>query len=466
MTAPISDVLEPSTGVTGRVVWTVTIVAGLLYGWYAVAAHLSLRTNAFDLSLFDYALWTSLHGRLGYVPFIGHSIFSEHFVPILMVLLPVYSLWQSPWTLLVIQVLAIAGAVWSMGRLMVVYRLEPFAAVAAAAAFVLSKKSYEAFSSFFYPECLQPLLAAGCVWGWLRSQTLVYWLCVVLLLSTKEEVAIYLAAFGLVQSWLAESSSRRRTGVATVCVAVVWLVIAIAVGIPAVRHAEGLPGWSHFIDARYGSEQGLQSGIILRRVFSMSSLSKCFNLLGSFGFLSAAAPEWLIVIVPGLVLSLAAKPDSGQSAMMGHYFWPFLPWLAISAIAGIRRLQRSYPRVATTWCALLLLAVVADSPIFRSAAPFRVDPAAGEVRRGLPLDTTGMAVAAQPNLVPHLPHSWSVRTIGPDQSNPSCNLVLLTSVGDTWPFTAQEISALADDYNARGEYEALSDGPLFVFRRR
>src|SRR5206468_2880740 len=155
-----------------------------------------------------------------------------------------------------------------------------------------------------------------------------------------------------------------------------------------------------------------------------------------------------------------------QSAMMGHYFWPFLPWLAISAIAGIRRLQRSYPRVATTWCALLLVAIVADSPIFRSAVPFRVDSAAGTVRGSLPLDITGMTVAAQPNLLPHLPHSWSVRTIGLDQSNRSYKLVLLAPIGDTWPFTAQEISALADEYKSRREYEALSDGPLFVFRRR
>jgi hypothetical protein len=122
--------------------------------------------------------------------------------------------------------------------------------------------------------------------------------------------------------------------------------------------------------------------------------------------------------------------------------------------------------VATTWCVLLVLAVVADSPIFRSAVPFRVDSAAATVRGSLPLDITGMAVAAQPNLVPHLPHSWSVRTIGLDQSNQSYNLILLTSVGDTWPFTAQEINALGDDYNAKREYEALSQGPLFVFRRR
>jgi hypothetical protein len=27
--------------------------------------HLTLRTNGYDLSAFDYALWSSLHGRIG-----------------------------------------------------------------------------------------------------------------------------------------------------------------------------------------------------------------------------------------------------------------------------------------------------------------------------------------------------------------------------------------------------------------
>ena len=56
--------------------------------WRALIAHFSLATNAYDLSVFDYALWSSLRGEIGFVPFLGHSIFSEHFMPILFLLLP------------------------------------------------------------------------------------------------------------------------------------------------------------------------------------------------------------------------------------------------------------------------------------------------------------------------------------------------------------------------------------------
>src|SRR5262249_5947812 len=39
------------------------------YVWRAWRGNAALQTNAYDLSLFDYTLWSTLHGRLGFVPF-------------------------------------------------------------------------------------------------------------------------------------------------------------------------------------------------------------------------------------------------------------------------------------------------------------------------------------------------------------------------------------------------------------
>src|SRR5438046_7587337 len=108
----------------------------LLYIVAAVTAHLSLRTNAFDLSMFDYALWSSLHGRLGFVPFVGHSIFSEHLMPVLLLILPIYAIFQDPITLIAIQIVA----VWLAGLALVCFMNAPnipsVAAVILAASFL------------------------------------------------------------------------------------------------------------------------------------------------------------------------------------------------------------------------------------------------------------------------------------------------------------------------------------------
>ena len=50
-----------------------------------LAAHRSLHTNAFDLSVFDYALWsTATGGPVAYVPMFRHSLFAQHFMPTLL----------------------------------------------------------------------------------------------------------------------------------------------------------------------------------------------------------------------------------------------------------------------------------------------------------------------------------------------------------------------------------------------
>ena len=442
------------------------IAAAVVYGWHAAASHLSLLTNAYDLSFFDYALWTTAHGRLGYVPFVGHSTFSEHCMPILLVLLPIYVLLQSPWTLIGIQVLTISVSSWVIGRIANLYLSRTSTNVILLTAIIFSRKSYGAFTSVFYPECFQPLFVAGCVWAWLRSYKWMYWTCVLLLLATKEDAAIYLAMFGLVQ-WCVAGRVTRTTAFATVGVSALWFIVAVGIVIPAMRRSDGLPGAKQFIEARYGNEHGLESHVLVSRILSKRSASTCFNLLATFGFLSLAAPEWLVIIAPGLLANVAANPDTLQAAVAGHYYWPFFPWLALSAIVGASRLQRRYPTATKGWMYLLLLLVVVDSPIFPSVARFRIDPRARRVAESLPKDVAGLTIGAQPNLVPHLPHSWSIRTIGRDPLAPEkYDLVLLTPVGDTWPFSVEQINAKAAEYKARADYESLSLGQLFSFRRR
>jgi hypothetical protein len=77
------------------------------------------------------------------------------------------------------------------------------------------------------------------------------------------------------------------------------------------------------------------------------------------------------------------------------------------------------------------------------------------------------SILAQPNLIPHLPrrlemHSLGVYTAG----QPDGAYVVLTTVGDLWPFDRTEILKRVGAYAADTRFEQISDGPLFTFRRR
>ena len=189
--------------------WLVLLTAWLgLYLWRSLTAHFSLETNAFDLSVFDYALWSLAHGQPGFVPFIGHSIFSHHFMPILAVLVPLYAPFQSATFLIVFQMLAMAAAGALFYKLQLTIGLRWPLALALLFVFLLSRWSHSAVSSVFYPESLQPLLTLALVLAWNQSWTR-FLSCMALLLMTKEDAGVYVAAFGVFQ-WFYTPDRRRR----------------------------------------------------------------------------------------------------------------------------------------------------------------------------------------------------------------------------------------------------------------
>jgi len=90
----------------------------LVLSYYAVFKYYSFNAYAWDLGIFNQSLWTTLHsGKFLFSTvelFINPTgaFFGTHFSPILFLILPVYSLYSSPETLLVFQSLILAlGAV-------------------------------------------------------------------------------------------------------------------------------------------------------------------------------------------------------------------------------------------------------------------------------------------------------------------------------------------------------------------
>jgi hypothetical protein len=309
---------------------------------------------------------------------------------------------------------------------------------------------------------------------------------VVLALGCKEDVAIYFAAFGLVVSFL---HGDRRIGLATTALAVVWLLIALGVAIPHWRGLYGLEEANPFLESRYDTSGGagaVASGV-LTRVLSLSALSRVVTVFSATGFMCLLAPAWVGIAMAGLVLNLAAAPDTLQAALLGHYLWPILPWLFVAAAIGAGRLEsslagRSLARRATLsgspslsappsrWIALaILLVALIDLPLPRAVAraPWRQSPEARAVLEQLQAIPRDASVLAQPNLIPHLPrrmdmHSLGVYTAG----QPAAEYVLLTKVGDLWPFDEAGVTRLAAELAANPEYQQVSAGPLLGFRQR
>ncbi len=431
-----------------------------IYAALGLTSHRALHTNAFDLSVFDYALWsTASDGSLAYVPMFRHSLFAQHFMPTLLLLSPLANVFDSPVYLIGVQALFHAVAaflLYGFAR----RHTSPVTALALTAAFLFSRRAHSAATSVFYIESAVPLLVFGALLAWSSKRLIVYFVLVLLALGCKEDVALYFAAFGI----LLTLQRDRAIGVATLLISLGWLLVAAGIAIPFWRELYGLDRANPFMEGRYGA-----AAEAFRRVVSPVALGRIVTVLSATGFAALAAPAWVAIAVPGIFLNLAAAPGTLQAALLGHYLWPILPWLFAAAALGAGLIERRLGRRGR-WLPLVILVVaLIDLPLPRVLwrTPWRQPSAAREVLQQLAVVPATASVLAQPNLIPHLPrrlamHSLGVYTAG----QPEADYILLTSAGDLWPFDATSVQGRIASYGEDPRFERMVDGPLVVFRRR
>ena len=447
------------------------LAAFLIYSSLGLAAHRSLHTNAFDLSVFDYALWSTANGGpIAYVPMFRHSLFAQHFMPTLLLLSPLARLFDGPEWLIVLQALFHAAAAFLLYRFARRHTSDGVA-LALTAAFLFSRRAHGAATSVFYIESAEPLLVFGALLARESRRLIAYWVLVVLALGCKEDVALYVGVFGMV---IALVERDRRTGFATAALAVVWLIAALGLAIPVWRGIYALDSANPFLEGRYGGVAAAAG-----RLASMEAVSRFVTVLSATGFACLLAPAWTAIAIPGIVVNLAAAPETLQAGLLGHYLWPILPWLFAAAVIGIGRLERratlsgsphpSWPMVRWLPVAIVVVALI-DLPLPRAIArtEWRQPSDAAEAIRQLHAIPSNASVLAQPNLITHLSrrpemHSLGVYTAGqPDDAS----FVLLSREGDLWPFTAADIEKQVAHYTADSRFERVTDGPLILFRRR
>lgn len=464
MSAGLSKAKSPSRSARPLVL----LLAGwaIAYGSLYAVEQTQLLTNGFDLSVFDYALWSTLKGQPGQVPFLGHSLFAEHFMPTLLALLPPYLVWQSPVALLAMELLVVAGAGLLLHR--VARRTLPESvAMALTAAFLFSRRTHSGIEAWFHIEALEPLLIFGLVWAADGSRWWWYAVCAALALGCKEDVPVYLGLFG---AYMMLRGPSRKAGLATVVVSAAWLLFAFSVAIPAAREAQGLPRTNPFVGARFGDPAvpGVSATVLAARIFSLSSAQKIVNITSSVAFLCWSAPGLLVVALPGVAASLAGRADSLQAGLVGHYIWPVLPWVFLAAINGSRRLLRRWPDAAAILVALLVGITLVDSPLWRVVArrPWRQADAAAAVKAQLRVIPADAAVLAQASLIPHLPHRSAIQAIGRELSaERDADYIAVSTVGDLWPLDVDASAALIERLKRDSRYTAIASGPLFLFRR-
>jgi uncharacterized membrane protein len=337
--------------------WVDTVFLVLVAGYTLVLVALtvlryySFSTATTDLSQYDQLVWNSLHGRLlenSYIPdspqFLGKS-----FSPILIALVPLYALWSSPVTLLIIQTFALAigsfPIYWfareQLGRV--------FALVVAVAYFLFPAVWYVNLDEFHEIALATPLLAFSTYLMFHRRYK-AFLICLAVTLLVKEEIAFIAVAFG---AFIFLFQSRRALGLAVALTGGAYGLVILLYVTPFFRGAA--PGDFYYFgngafagrSVRYGylghsfpeivTTVVTRPDIVLEHVLIPGKIEYVMHLLVPLAFLPLIGAD----------VSMLALPTLGYT-LLSDYIWqydirtlypaPLIPFMFFSAIVGLQRI--------------------------------------------------------------------------------------------------------------------------------
>ena len=441
-------------------------MSGTMLALYLLAAwaqHLSFHTFSHDFSMIDEALVPRPHRALLYSPLLGRSFLSEHFAPILALLVPIHAVIRSPYLLVVLQPVALWAAALVLRTILLRSGVSVVTTNLACLVYLNHPVQIATLLYLFHMECLLPVLALLAFRYYKEGAFRKYAAMILLALAVKEDVGLYLAAFGV---YAALVDRRRAVGLLTVAAALGWTAIAIQVAMPSSSdHAGGgypfLSRWSAWGHSA-GSVLGgfLTHPVLLVRSLLGWSYLKFFAGVLFIPFLPKAGV--ILFFLPWL---LPATSGFWPQKTLGLYYG--IPLLTFATIAGVLGLgTETFRRLASSRLApALACAAVAlnVSHLSFHEIPRERSRVLREIEAAIPDTATVQAMSC---FYPVLGYRREKILIDRETTQITADYAVLRTERTTWPISAIEARALVYTTLTSGAYENRStERGFYIFRR-
>jgi uncharacterized membrane protein len=230
------------------------IVVGLLIILYigvfattTVLQHRAFQTHAYDLSVPDQAIWNTLHGEFMRITSLPHVLcfLGDHFAAILLLVAPLYYLYDSPETLLVVQTIVVALGAWPVFKLAYKKLETKWGGIALAFIYLLYTPLEAANMFDFHTVTLVPSLLLFAMYFLEERRWVPLWISLGLAIMCNEDIPLIVAAFGL---YMVVRHRNRRQGLAITILGLAWFLIVVLVAMPHFSLSEGythMPRYAH-----------------------------------------------------------------------------------------------------------------------------------------------------------------------------------------------------------------------------
>jgi uncharacterized membrane protein len=346
----------------GSIGWIMGVSALLLLGC-SILRHELFQSSAWDLGIFDQAIYLISQGQSPISSFLGFHILGDHAAIVLYPLALLYKIYPTVYWLLALQAIAL-----TLGALFISYLarqagLTARQATTIATAYLLYPLVFNINLYDFHPE----VIALPALFGAILAARLqkISWFCfsIFLVLGCKAVLSLTVAAMGF---WLLVFEKKRLCGAIALLSGIAWFAIATKAIIPffggeAASVARHLSRYSHFGNSFVAIAQNLllQPNLVLGKIFSLATLEYVALLIAPV--LWGISPRYVLPLVgaiPTLALNILANAP-GQRNLVHQYSLPILPFLFVTVIQafGSRYAWIQKPRLIILWSLVAFLAL-------------------------------------------------------------------------------------------------------------
>lgn len=428
-----------------------------------------------ELADFELMFWNTLRGDLLGMKYSGVSFFSEHFSPVLLLLVPVYAVFRSPCALLVAQGVVCALAIVPLYYLTTHFTEQRWPPLALSIGYFFYSMVNRGLMYDFHPEIFYPLFFFCVFLAQVKERWTAYYAALILCAAVKEDSFIAIAGLGLFI--LFSGKKNIKHGIATVFFGIVGLAAVMYYIIPHFRMAQS--GSAYKFAGYWGGYGSTPKEMAMNFInpvrqcqvlFTAAKLNNIFKLFLGFAFLPFFCLRgFLFLVLPNWFLLFSSGNDqlNNQAIYYGLLIAPFLYYAAILGINRISSLWPSRRDMLFMVCAALVLTIqISDSRIFRMCRPSYLkvparNAVAEEIIRLIP---KGAPSAAQINLVSHLPPHLQ-RTNIPDNTD-NVDYLMFDTLGDTWPLPKKDYEEYLRKMESDPAWETAAKKEGFLLLKR
>jgi glycosyltransferase involved in cell wall biosynthesis/uncharacterized membrane protein len=399
---------EPAGGKGRRAAWVTAVAVALfvlLFTWRAIQRVETRQMSAYDIAVYDQALWATAHGVSGGDLLLssihGESLLAQVPAPILLFYLPAYRLGLGgPLLLMGSHVLALGLAAAALYRL-INRRLGQTPAVVSVLAFLVYFGSLRLAEGGFRVETLGAALILWAIDALESDRPVLAYLLLALAVACGVESSLAVAGVGL--ALLVTPENRWHGGVTLgLGLAAAWVLSFVLV--PYFGGSAGGPlgmlavpagrSWLEMVAKAAGRPEALRYLLLL---------------LFPLAFVPLAGAGWLLPALPGLLLNLIR----GHLGAAGPAEALISPFLFIATAHGLARMtrrvhKRGRPAMPVAGSALILVSCLLSTRFLDAGllATFGDWRSAGEARGEAVLARIPerASLAVQESLAPELAH--------------------------------------------------------------